>query len=101
MRKRGSRLRSQKHPPARTDRPHPGGNDSLRPSADRPLPAEGVDVTTVRLATESEARHLGLSEVTAVAVVLHTAYDQEGQPLVCEEGVTPTPHYEQVETYAM
>jgi GntR family transcriptional regulator len=65
------------------------------------FPSEGVDVITVRLASEAEARHLGLSEATAVAVVLHTAYDQEGRPLVCEEGVTPSPHYEQVETYAM
>ncbi|WP_405767577.1 GntR family transcriptional regulator [Streptomyces sp. NBC_00080] len=65
------------------------------------FPAEGVDVTTVRMATETEAHHLGLSEPTAVAVVLHTAYDQEGRPLVCEEGITPSPHYEQVDTYAM
>ncbi|WP_406007625.1 GntR family transcriptional regulator [Streptomyces sp. NBC_00637] len=65
------------------------------------FPAEGVDVTTVRMATETEAHHLGLSEPTAVAVVLHTAYDQDGRPLVCEEGITPSPHYEQVDTYAM
>ncbi|NEC87894.1 GntR family transcriptional regulator [Streptomyces sp. SID12501] len=64
-------------------------------------PAEGVDVTTVRLATEHESHHLALPEATAVAVILHTAYDQQGRPLVCEEGVTPSPHYEQVETYAM
>ncbi|MFG2948834.1 GntR family transcriptional regulator [Streptomyces adustus] len=65
------------------------------------FPTEGVDVTTVRLANETEARHLGLPEATAVAVVLHTAYDGEGHPLVCEEGVTPAPHFEQVQTYAM
>ncbi|MEU5119723.1 GntR family transcriptional regulator [Streptomyces asoensis] len=65
------------------------------------FPVEGVDVTTVRMANETEAHHLGLSEPTAVAVVLHTAYDQEGRPLVCEEGITPSPHYEQVDTYAM
>ncbi|MFD6290928.1 GntR family transcriptional regulator [Streptomyces anthocyanicus] len=65
------------------------------------FPSEGVDVTTVRLATEEEARHLGLPEAAPVAVVLHTAYDQEGRPLVCEEGVTPSSHYERVETYAM
>ncbi|WP_328932603.1 MULTISPECIES: GntR family transcriptional regulator [unclassified Streptomyces] len=65
------------------------------------FPAEGVDVTTVRLATDSEVAHLGLSGVTAVAVVLHTAYDQEGRPLVCEEGVTPSSHFEQAESYAM
>ncbi|WP_329350517.1 GntR family transcriptional regulator [Streptomyces sp. NBC_01261] len=65
------------------------------------FPAEGVDVTTVRLATDSEVVHLGLSGVTAVAVVLHTAYDQEGRPLVCEEGVTPSSHFEHAESYAM
>jgi DNA-binding GntR family transcriptional regulator len=65
------------------------------------FPVEGADATTVRLATEDEAEHLGLSEPTAVAVVLHTAYDQEGRPLVCEEGVTPGALYERVETYAM
>ncbi|MCX4905585.1 GntR family transcriptional regulator [Streptomyces sp. NBC_00878] len=64
-------------------------------------PVEGVDVTTVRLATESESHHLALPEGTAVAVLLHTAYDQDGLPLVCEEGVTPSAHYEQVDTYAM
>jgi GntR family transcriptional regulator len=65
------------------------------------FPVEGTDVTTVRLATEAEAEHLGLSGPTPVAVVLHTAYDQEGRPLVCEEGVTPGPLYERVESYAM
>jgi DNA-binding GntR family transcriptional regulator len=65
------------------------------------FPVEGVDVTTVRLATEDEAAHLMLSRPTAVAVVLHTAFDQEGRPLVCEEGVTPGALYEQVDTYPM
>ncbi|MGV9341821.1 GntR family transcriptional regulator [Streptomyces sp. NPDC003688] len=64
-------------------------------------PAEGVDVTTVRLATEIEAERLGVEEGSAVAVLLHTAYDQEGRPLVCEEGVTPAALFEQVDTYAM
>ncbi|MFF4653011.1 GntR family transcriptional regulator [Streptomyces sp. NPDC001380] len=65
------------------------------------FPVEGVDVTTVRLATETEALHLALSGSAPVAVVLHTALDQEGRPLVCEEGVTPGSLYEQVDTYAM
>jgi DNA-binding GntR family transcriptional regulator len=65
------------------------------------FPVEGVDTTTVRLATETEAEHLALSGPTAVAVVLHTAYDQEGRPLVCEEGVTPDALYERVDSYAM
>ncbi|GHG82807.1 GntR family transcriptional regulator [Streptomyces griseocarneus] len=65
------------------------------------FPVEGVDVTTVRLATPEEARHLALSGEAAVAVVLHTALDQEGRPLVCEEGVTPGTLFERVETYVM
>lgn len=65
------------------------------------FPVEGIDTTTVRLASDVEAHHLGLSDPTAVAVVLHTAFDQEGRPLVCEEGVTPAALYEQVDTYAM
>lgn len=72
----------------------------VRRATDR-FPVEGVDVTTVRLATEEESEHLRLSGPTAVAVVLHTAYDQERRPLVCEEGVTPAEHYELVDTYAM
>jgi GntR family transcriptional regulator len=65
------------------------------------FPVEGEDVTTVRLATEVEAEHLGLDGPTAVAVVLHTAYDSEHRTLVCEEGATPAEHFEQIETYAM
>jgi GntR family transcriptional regulator len=65
------------------------------------FPVEGVDVTTVRLATDEEAARLALPEPTAVAVVRHTAYDGEGRPLVCEEGVIPGPLFEQVDTYAM
>jgi GntR family transcriptional regulator len=65
------------------------------------FPVEGTDITTVRLATPTEAEHLALAVPVAVAAVLHTAYDQEGRPLVCEEGVTPGLHYERVETYPM
>ncbi|GAA3063443.1 GntR family transcriptional regulator [Streptomyces olivoverticillatus] len=65
------------------------------------FPVEGVDSTTVRMATEVEALHLALTTPAAVAVVLHTAYDGEGRPLVCEEGVTPGALYEHIETYAM
>ncbi|MET9557314.1 GntR family transcriptional regulator [Streptomyces sp. NPDC006645] len=65
------------------------------------FPVEGTDMTTVRLATEQEISHLALSEPAAVAVVLHTAYDEEQRPLVCEEGVTPAELYEHVETYVM
>ncbi|WP_432013904.1 GntR family transcriptional regulator [Streptomyces cucumeris] len=65
------------------------------------FPAEGTDITTVRLATEAEAEHLDLTGPTAVAVVLHTAHDQEGRPLVCEEGITPGTLYEREDTYPM
>ncbi|WP_406429167.1 GntR family transcriptional regulator [Streptomyces sp. NBC_01589] len=65
------------------------------------FPTEGVDVTTVRLATDTEADRLGVPTATPVAVLLHTAHDQEGRPLVCEEGVTPFSLFEQVDTYAM
>ncbi|MDJ0346262.1 GntR family transcriptional regulator [Streptomyces sp. PH10-H1] len=65
------------------------------------FPVEGVDVTTVRLATDAEAERLGVAASAPVAVLLHTAYDQEGRPLVCEEGVTPSSLFEQVDTYAM
>ncbi|MFJ2646806.1 GntR family transcriptional regulator [Streptomyces sp. NPDC087420] len=65
------------------------------------LPTEGTDVTTVRLATEYESHHLELRVPTAVAVVLHLAYDQNGIPLICEEGVTPGSFWERTETYPM
>ncbi|MFJ1599460.1 GntR family transcriptional regulator [Streptomyces sp. NPDC088261] len=64
-------------------------------------PAEGTDVTTVRLATETEARLLSLELPAVVAVVLHTAYDRDGNPLVCEEGVTPGTLWELETTYPM
>ncbi len=64
-------------------------------------PSEGVDVTTVRLASETEADRLKVPQNTPVAVLLHTAYDEQGRPLVCEEGVTPSSLFEQVDTYAM
>jgi GntR family transcriptional regulator len=64
-------------------------------------PVEGADVTTVRLATDDEARHLHLELPAAVAVTLHVAYDRDGSPLVCEEGVTPGTLWEQRDTYPM
>ncbi|MFJ6658658.1 GntR family transcriptional regulator [Streptomyces sp. NPDC091377] len=64
-------------------------------------PAEGVDVTTVRLATEEEARLLEVDRPAAVAVVLHVAYDQEGRPLVCEVGVTAAGVFEAIDRYPM
>ncbi|GAA3378211.1 GntR family transcriptional regulator [Streptomyces sannanensis] len=64
-------------------------------------PVHGTDVTTVRLATINEAGHLGVKRPAAVAVVLHTAYDQRGVPLVCEEGITPSGLWERAENYPM
>ncbi|MCG7525045.1 GntR family transcriptional regulator [Streptomyces sp. OfavH-34-F] len=64
-------------------------------------PAEGVDITTVRTASETEASRLVVPQGSPVAVLLHTAYDEQGNPLVCEEGVTPASNFEQVETYPM
>ncbi|CAL9290751.1 GntR family transcriptional regulator [Streptomyces sp. SudanB182_2057] len=64
-------------------------------------PAEGVDTTTVRLASDEEARLLEVEQPAAVAVVLHIAYDMEHLPLVCEEGVTPSHVYEETDTYPM
>ncbi|MEV6959770.1 GntR family transcriptional regulator [Streptomyces sp. NPDC051207] len=64
-------------------------------------PAEGVDVTTVRLATEEEARLLEIDVPAAVAVVQHVAVDQQHRPLVCEEGVTPSHVFEQTDSYPM
>lgn len=64
-------------------------------------PVEGVDTTTVRLASDEEARVLGVDQPAAVAVVLHVAYDQDRRPLVCEEGVTPSHMFEETDTYPM
>ncbi|MFC5029970.1 GntR family transcriptional regulator [Streptomyces sp. DSM 41987] len=72
----------------------------VRRQTDR-FPTEGTDVTTVRLASDEEMQQLQLTAPVAVAVILHTAYDQHGRALVCEEGVTPSSFFEQVDTYAM
>lgn len=64
-------------------------------------PARGSDITTVRLATGREAEHLGVRSPTAVAVVLHTAYDRDERPLVCEEGITPAHLWQLTENYPM
>jgi GntR family transcriptional regulator len=64
-------------------------------------PVEGVDTTTVRLARDDEARLLGVEQPTAVAAVLHVAYDLGHRPLVCEEGVTASHVFEQIDNYPM
>ncbi|MFJ2418306.1 GntR family transcriptional regulator [Streptomyces brevispora] len=65
------------------------------------FPTGGVDITTVRRATDTEAKRLGVPAGAPVAVLLHTAKDEQGHPLVCEEGVTPSSLFEQVDTYVM
>lgn len=64
-------------------------------------PVRGADITSVRLATSAEAEHLRVKRPCAVAVVLHTAYDHEERPLVCEEGVTPEGTWERTDNYPM
>jgi GntR family transcriptional regulator len=64
-------------------------------------PVKGTDVTTVRLATDDEARHLRLKLPAVVAVTLHVAYDHDGQPLVCEDGITSGTLWEQRDAYPM
>ncbi|WP_319949647.1 UTRA domain-containing protein [Streptomyces halobius] len=64
-------------------------------------PVQGTDITTVRLATKHEAELLGVKRPAAVAVDLHTAHDQHGSALVCEEGVTPSALWKRTDTYPM
>ncbi|MFI1867627.1 GntR family transcriptional regulator [Streptomyces jumonjinensis] len=64
-------------------------------------PVRAVDVIRVRLATESEARVFGEEPPLAVAVDLHVAYDGEDRPLVVEEGLTPSAHWERRDNYPM
>ncbi|MGW0862399.1 GntR family transcriptional regulator [Streptomyces sp. NPDC002611] len=64
-------------------------------------PVAGVDRTTLRLATDDEAGLLAVERPTAVAVVLHTAFDADHRPLVCEEGITASHVFEQVDNYPM
>jgi GntR family transcriptional regulator len=65
------------------------------------FPTEGVDTTTVRLATAEEAQLLEVEQPAAVAVVLHVAFDRDHRPLVCEEGVTPSHVFEAIDNYPM
>jgi GntR family transcriptional regulator len=62
---------------------------------------EGVDVTTVRLATDEESQLLQVEQPVAVAVVLHTAFDRDRKQLVCEEGVTASHVFELIDNYLM
>ncbi|WP_019355105.1 GntR family transcriptional regulator [Streptomyces sp. AA1529] len=64
-------------------------------------PIRAADIYTARLATSHECTQLGLPHPTAVAVTLHTAYDQDDRPLVCEEGVTGGELWELTDDYSM
>lgn len=64
-------------------------------------PAAGEDRSIPRLATESEARLLGLKTPAAVQDLFHKAWDVTGKVLVCEEGVTVPWRAERVEEYTM
>ncbi|MQY14367.1 HTH-type transcriptional repressor YvoA [Streptomyces sp. RB5] len=64
-------------------------------------PARAVDTTTVRLATTDEAGHLSVELPCPVAVSMHTTYDADGRPLVCEMGVTSGQLWERAEEYPM
>jgi DNA-binding GntR family transcriptional regulator len=64
-------------------------------------PVRGVDTKTVRLATQEEAQLLERKRPFAVAVVLHTAYDQDNRAVVVEHGVIPGDLWEDTESYPM
>ncbi|MFD7340684.1 GntR family transcriptional regulator [Streptomyces violascens] len=64
-------------------------------------PVRGVDTKTVRLATQDEAQLLKCKRPFAVAVVLHTAYDQDNRVVVVEHGVTSGDLWEERESYPM
>jgi DNA-binding GntR family transcriptional regulator len=64
-------------------------------------PVRGADLYRVRLATPEESESFGATPAAPVAVVLHTAFDATGAPLVCEEGVTPAELWEFTDDYPM
>lgn len=81
--------------------PLPGGTSRHIAATTGRTPVRGSDLTTVRLATHDDAELLELELPAAVLVVLHTAYDAEGRPLVCEEGIIPAHLAERVDDYPM
>lgn len=64
-------------------------------------PVQGTDTHTTRLASRDEAELLGLTVPCAVGVTLHTAFDQAGRALVCEEGITGSALWEVTDRYSM
>jgi DNA-binding GntR family transcriptional regulator len=81
--------------------PLPGGTTRHIARSTGRSPVRGVDVTTVRLATDDEARLLQLAPPPVVAVTVHTAYDHDDRALVCEEGVVGAALAERVDEYPM
>ncbi|WP_331723551.1 MULTISPECIES: GntR family transcriptional regulator [unclassified Streptomyces] len=63
--------------------------------------SRGVDIKTVRLGTAEEGALLERALPFSVAVLLHTAYDQEERAVVVENGVTPGDLWEETDTYSM
>lgn len=64
-------------------------------------PHTARDRWTARLATEVELATLELTGPAAVSEVQHTVYDEDGQPLAFEVGVTPSGRWARTEEYAM
>ncbi|MCM2393353.1 GntR family transcriptional regulator [Streptomyces albipurpureus] len=64
-------------------------------------PVRALDVMSVRLATTAEAQLFAEEVPLAVAIDIHTAYDDADRPLVVEEGVTPAQHWERTDNYPM
>ncbi|MFD7860986.1 GntR family transcriptional regulator [Streptomyces sp. NPDC059783] len=64
-------------------------------------PHTARDRWTARLATAEELELLRLEGPAAVGEVQHTVYDEAGQPLAFEVGVTPSGRWARTEEYAM
>jgi len=81
--------------------PLPGGTTRHVARRTGRTPVRGLDITTVRHATDEEARLLQLRQPAPVSVTVHTAYDSEERALVCEEGVTGADLAQVVDEYPM
>jgi DNA-binding GntR family transcriptional regulator len=64
-------------------------------------PATGRDAWTSRLATADELELLQLDDPAAVSEVRHTAFDETGEVLAHEVGVTPSGRWARTEEYAL
>ncbi|MGC0416505.1 GntR family transcriptional regulator [Embleya sp. AB8] len=64
-------------------------------------PTTGRDWWSARLATDEELTLLQLTGPAAVVEVRHVAYDETGEPLAYEIGVTPAGRWARSEEYAL